>query len=43
MKKKKQTKQTAMFIFLKQVILPQEEPQAGPSDTPEKGIINTAP
>ena len=39
MMRKKQTKQTAMDIFLKRVIPPEEEPHAGPSgDVPEEGI-----
>lgn len=41
---KEKTKQTTRLIFLKQVTLPQEEPEAGPSeDIPKEGLINTAP
>jgi hypothetical protein len=41
-KKKKKAKQTTMDIFLKEVTLPQEKPQVGPSgDVPEEGIVIT--
>ena len=39
MMRKKQTKQTAMDIFLKRVIPPEEQPQAGPLDVPEEGTV----